>query len=124
RRAIRQAYYRAKWVFAAQMLATVVVPVVASLVGLLLPDLRPYVVLISLGAIAVDAFYLDRVQKERLKEGAKLTEAFDCAVLDIPWNNVLVGKPVSSVKAAEYSNDFKARGEGDEKLVGWYPVEP
>lgn len=123
RRAIRQAYYLAKWVFAAQMLATVVFPVLASLGGLLLPDLRPYVVLVSLGAIALDSFYLDRVQKDRLKEGAKLTEAFDCAVLDMPWNNVLVGKPVSSVKAAEYSNDFKARAQSDDKLFGWYPVE-
>lgn len=124
RRAISQAYWLAKWVFGAQMAATVLVPILASLLGLLFPDLRPYVVLVSLGAIALDAFFLDRLQKERLREGAKLAEAFDCNVLDIPWNSVLVGKQLSTAKAAEYSNDFQSRGKGDEKLVGWYPVSP
>lgn len=73
---------------------SVMLPVIGVLVGPYYPDVRPYVALAGLILLLLDTTLIDRVQKDRLKRGAKLQEQFDTEVFGLSWNTFLIGSRV------------------------------
>jgi hypothetical protein len=117
-RARSQVYKEAVRWQVVQLVLTVVVPLLGGLVGIIVPATRPYV-----GALAViiaisDTMWIDRYYRRKLKTAARVSEQFDCELLDIPWNKFAAGKPLDPEAVEAYATEWRG---GDSKLVDWYP---
>ena len=67
------------------------------------PETRQYVAAISLIIAVLDTAWLDRWQRGKLKTSAKISEQFDCELLEMPWNKLVAGQrpdPEVIVRAA------------------------
>lgn len=73
---------------------TAAVPVIGALTSGLWPGLKPVLAMISLLLLLLDVGLIDRLQKERLKRGAKLQEEFDTRAFGLPWNRFVAGEKV------------------------------
>lgn len=105
----------------AQMLLTVAVPIVGSIWTLFVPALRPHLAALALAILVLDTLYLDRRYKSLVKRAAKISEQFDCTVLELPWNNFVAGEKVEAEDTGAAARAW-AKHETDEELVNWYPV--
>ena len=122
RRAIAQSYFLAKGNLAGQLVLTVAVPTSVALLSVVLPELRPFMVVLSVMGLALDLFYLDRRQKRLLRTAALSAERFDCDVLNLATNKTATGTPVKDATIQEHSSDYRDRIGSDERLIDWYPV--
>lgn len=116
-RARSRVYQEAKSFQVAQLLIVVLLPMVAAVTGLASADSRPYVAALSLLATFVDVLWLDRVQRNRAKTGARIGEMFDCKLLNLPWNKFVAGDAVDALSIAALE---RAWTEGDKNLTDWY----
>ncbi len=105
----------------AQMLLTVAVPIVGSIWTLFVPALRPHLAALTLAILVLDTLYLDRRYKSLVKRAAKISEQFDCTVLELPWNNFVAGEKVEAEDTGAAARAW-AKHENDDELVNWYPV--
>lgn len=76
------------------VLVSILLPVVGVWIGPQIPEIRPYLALVSLILLVMETALFDRIQKDRLKRGAKLQEQFDTGVFGLPWNRFVTGAPV------------------------------
>lgn len=83
------------------------------------PELKPYLVMASLLLMLLDTGLVERIQKERLKRGARLQEEFDVEVLGLNWNQSVSGAKVDheDVRAASVKPLSKKR---ESQLTPWY----
>lgn len=99
---------------------SVVLPIIGVLVGPSYPEVWPYVALAGLVLLVLETALIDRMQKDRLKRGAKLQEQFDTDVFELPWNNFVVGsyvepedvralsaKPLSAAREGHFDNWYE-----------------
>lgn len=93
-RARDRSYQAAKLTQGIIVSLSIVLPVLGVLVGPLFPEVRPYVALASLVLLVLETALIDRVQKDRLKRGAKLQEQFDTDVFELPWSKFVAGSHV------------------------------
>jgi hypothetical protein len=115
-RARSQVYREAGWFQKAQLFLTVLVPLVAGLVGVFEPSFRPYAGAFAVVITILDVSFLDRQQRKRLKVAAKISEKFDTGVLELPWNS-FIGGPIEPELVERAS---RAWPRGVEKLRNWY----
>jgi hypothetical protein len=73
---------------------SVLLPIVGVLAAPRAPEVRPYIALAGLVLLLLETALIDRVQKDRLKRGAKLQEQFDTEVFSLPWNRFVAGAQV------------------------------
>lgn len=118
-RARQQTYQRAKRLLILQFALTVGLPVVAAVAALAAPAIRPYTAILSLLISTVDVTVLDRAQRNSIKLAAKIAEAFDCAVLELPWNAFVAGNRPEPETLAEAERAWRG---GDDGILNWYPV--
>ena len=118
-RARQQTYNRAKTLLWLQFGLTVIVPVITGVVALAAPGIRPYSAALALLISVLDVTVLDRMQRNYLKLVAKIAEQFDCAVLHLPWNRFVAGKPPEPETLAEAEGAWKG---GDQAIRDWYSV--
>lgn len=121
-RARQEMFHRAKLVFIAQLLLTVLLPVSGAIWGLVHEDQRATIALLSLVMTVVDAALLDRAQRRFVRNGAKAAEAFDCSVLQLPWNTLAAGKPLDDEAVEEAATSWERRRQ-NKGLIDWYPNE-
>ncbi len=93
-RARHRNYRAAKVTQGILVLVSIILPVIGIWIGPQVPEIRPYLALASLILIVMEAALFDRIQKDRLKRGAKLQEQFDTDVFGLPWNRFVTGAPV------------------------------
>lgn len=119
-RARQWTYTVAKVLLVTQLLLTLAVPVAVAVLTLVKPALRPYAAAVSLAVVFVDILLLDRNLKVRLKRAARISEQFDCNVLEMPWEKFTVGEKIEPedvhAAARAYSIFHK-----DLCLINWYP---
>lgn len=118
-RARSRIYQEATAMLVAQFAFTVLLPVAATLLTLVVPDAKPYTVALSLVVTVVDVTLLDRLQRAKLKLAAKIAETFDCAVLALDWNAFVAQKRVDPETVAAAATAWRG---GDAKLRDWYPT--
>jgi len=118
-RARQQTYLRAKRLLVLQFILTVGVPVIAAVCALVAPGIRPYTAALSLLISVLDVTVLDRAQRDYLKLAAKIAELFDCAVLEMPWNRFVAGKPPEPEALADAEQAWRG---GDDGIRDWYPA--
>lgn len=116
----RELYARGKRVLGVQLAFTVIVPILGSVVAIAVPDLRPYVALLSLLIAVLDPTVIDRWHRSLRKTAARLQEQFDTAVLSMQWDEFTAGVRVSREQIHELSVDFNTM-KSDPELVDWYP---
>jgi hypothetical protein len=115
-RARSQVYREAGWLQKTQLFLTVLVPLITGLVGVFEPGFRPYAGTLAVIITILDVSFLDRQQRKRLKLAAKISEKFDTALLELPWNS-FIGPPVEPELIERAS---RAWSKGVEKLRDWY----
>lgn len=118
-RARSRIYQEATAMLVAQFAFTVLLPVAATLLTLVVPEAKPYTVALSLVVTVVDVTLLDRLQRAKLKLAAKIAETFDCAVLGLGWNAFVAQKRVDPETVAAAAAAWRG---GDAKLRDWYPT--
>lgn len=116
-RARQQTYRRAGRFLVLQFLLTVCVPVVAAAIALAIAEVRPFTAALSLVISVFDVTLFDRAQRTYLKRAAKIAEAFDCAVLEMPWNSFVAGKPVPPETIVDAETAWRG---GDAGIRDWY----
>lgn len=121
-KARRVLYSQAKLAQGLVVLVTLLLPVAAALCAKLLPSAKPLVAIASLGVSLFDACFFDRWMKQRLKEGAKLQEEFDCAVYEMSWNKFLVGPKVDREDVSK-RNRKKLSAKIEATFLNWYSPE-
>ncbi len=118
-RARQQTYARATRLLVWQFILTVCLPVAVGFIALAAPAIRPYTTALALMISVADATVLDRLQRNDIKLAAKISEAFDCLVLELPWNAFVAGRPPEPETLAEAEAAWRG---GDGGLLNWYPV--
>ena len=119
-RARSRVYAEAVRLQVGQLLLTVALPAVSGFFGLLVPQTRPYVAALALIITIADVSWLDRSQRRKLKNAAKISEQFDCELLGIAWNKFIAGKRIDP---EAIDSAARAWSKGDDNLVNWYPSE-
>lgn len=120
-RARTQIYADATSLMVAQLCVSVGIPVVGALTTLLYPDARIYFAAIALLYLVLDPVWIDRAYKGLLKRAAKVCERFDVAVLEMNWNQFVVGDAVETEDVYQAAKRYGQ--ERDAALRGWYPAD-
>lgn len=118
-RARSEIYRRASALQKLQLVLTVLVPFITSVIGIIYPDARGYVATIAVFVTLLDVALLDRIQRTQLKLAAKVCELFDTEVLDMPWSGHVAGTQPSPEQISEAADAWSG---GDKNLTDWYPV--
>lgn len=118
-KARQQLWHQAQRTMILQIVFTVVVPIVLALAALLYPVIRPYGATFALFIAVVDASLLDRAYRGLMKRAAKASEQFDCTVLELPWNDFLVGGKLDPETIHEEATSYERR-TSDNALKDWY----
>jgi hypothetical protein len=119
-RARQRTYSLATQILVLQLALTLAVPLAGAIIAAFKPEAKPYVAGLSLVILLLDILWLDRQQKNLLKRAAKIAEQFDCAVLDIPWNEFVVGERVEAEDIHSAAKKY-AGAHDDSKIRDWYP---
>mgnify|MGYP000131347685 CR=1 FL=1 len=98
---------------------TAAVPVIGAFTSGFWPDLKPALALFSLMLLFLDVGLLDRLQKERLKLGAKLQEEFDTKAFELPWNKFVAGDKVAPEDVTEAAS-APIPAKRQKEIETWY----
>lgn len=118
----RHLYSSAKKVIGMQMMLAGPLAMGATLLGVLYPEFKNYASLWGVTVLALDIALLNSLQKKWRAQAALIQEAFDTKVLDIPWNEIKVGKRPEPELIHEQARKFGSQAQNWEELKNWYPV--
>lgn len=117
-RARRNTYSVAKWTQGLFVLVSIFLPVLSALLGKW-HDAKPYFAAAGLVLLFLDVALLDRLQKDRVKRGAKLQEEFDTTLMKLPWNRFVSGDKVSPEDVWEASVKLLSP-KHEAEIASWY----
>ncbi|AFM26124.1 hypothetical protein Desti_3473 [Desulfomonile tiedjei DSM 6799] len=121
-------YGRAKVRLGCQILFTVLIPILFSIITVLVGDsqdwkhLKVWAVAYGVALSILDVLFLDSEQKRLKLEAAKIQEIFDCELFDMEWRTFKIGSKPSaeSIVAAAKAYKKTAKNEIDKT---WYAPE-
>ena len=93
-RAQRTYYLRAKRLQTAFLVFALVLPWASYFWGSNDREVRPLLALISIVVLLLDIGVATRLQRDWIKTAARIQEQFDTEVLELPWNQFVVGSKV------------------------------
>lgn len=120
-RARHRNYRAAKVTQGILVLVSILLPIIGVCIGPRVPEIRPYLALASLILLVMETALFDRLQKDRLKNGAKLQEQFDTDVFGLPWNRFVAGVPVEHEDVRRLSAKLLSE-KCEAHFQGWYEV--
>ncbi|MFM0172129.1 S-4TM family putative pore-forming effector [Paraburkholderia sediminicola] len=118
-RARRVLYGRVKRFQGWLVALTILMPVLSAIVAEYWPARKAWIALAALVIGCLDAAFLDRWIKKRMKEGARLQEEFDCHALDLKWNKFLAGAKLDHEDVARLAKK-RVDDEVAASFVDWY----
>ncbi|MFM0557746.1 S-4TM family putative pore-forming effector [Paraburkholderia sediminicola] len=98
---------------------TILMPVLSAIIAEYWPARKAWVALAALVIGCLDAAFLDRWIKKRMKEGARLQEEFDCYAFNLPWNRFLAGAKVDHEDVARLTKT-RVSDEVEASFLDWY----
>jgi hypothetical protein len=98
---------------------TLLLPIASALSAAFFPNIRPAVAVFAMTLSIVDVCFFDRWVKQRLKDGAKLQEEFDCYVYQLPWNKFFAGSKLDPEDVAKHSRVASA-DKLEQTFRNWY----
>lgn len=114
-------YTRAKRVVVAQLVVTMISPLVAAGLVAAWIELKGWVVFVGVLIAVVDALFLDRWQKHLKQHAARIQELFDTEVLDLPWHDVKVGQQPDVEDVIAACRPLKKKDPSYKAFRDWYP---
>ncbi len=117
----RQLYSTAKTIFAWQVILGGPVALLSALVAVFDPSYKAYVAIWGIAVTCSDAFWLTPWQRRLKDSAARVQEAFDCDVLQLPWNKVKTGKRPEPELIDEQARSYEKRASSMPSLRNWYP---
>lgn len=75
----------------------------------------------GLTIVLSDIFWLTPWQKRLRDSAARIQEAFDCDVLELPWNDIKVGKRPDPELVSEQAGKYEKWSATMPTLRNWYP---
>lgn len=116
----RALYSCAKDWFVLNVIVFGAVPVVLTALGIWDEVYRPISPVVGLIMVFVDALLLTP-HIRRLKEcAARIQEAFDCYVLELPWSSIKAGKQEAPEVEKEWSDRYRPNAHKHSALPDWY----
>lgn len=119
-RARQHIYAQATRFLVAQLIITLLLPLLGAILAIFGPSTKPYVAAMSLIILLLDVLWLDRRQKTLIKRAALIGEQYDCAALELPWNEFNVGERVEAEEIHSAAKAY-AKHNDDTRLRDWYP---
>lgn len=119
-KAQRQLYATAKIVFGWQVFLGGPVALTTAVFVLCIPSLKVYVASWALLVTLCDLFWLTPWQKKLRNKAARIQEAFDCDVLDLPWNDLKAGKYPDPELVKEQSDKYNKWAGSMHTVENWY----
>ncbi|MES2443943.1 MAG: S-4TM family putative pore-forming effector [Pseudomonadota bacterium] len=117
-KARQSTYRRASLVQGAQLVVAVVLPLALAVIGLVCEESRPWVAITALAAVIFDTLVLDRRQRLLLERAAKISEQFDCEILEMDWDSFTAGRKLDRETIVGTARSWR----GDEATIrDWYP---
>jgi hypothetical protein len=118
-KARQEVYARATGLQVAQLVCTVLLPFAFAIAGIVNESLRPYVAFAAFALTLIDIASLDPGQRRLLRLAARISEQFDCNVLQLPWNKFVAGRPVDPEVSVEAAGRWRGN---EERIRDWYPT--
>lgn len=115
----RQLYSTAKALFLWQLILSTVLVIVLSIFNLYINIswiLAAYGFFIAI----IDIIFVSPQIKKQKEKAAKIQEIFDTTVLNITWNDLLIGNKPSNEEIYRYSEKYKKKYLNFESLKNWY----
>ena len=116
----RHVYATAKKLFAWHAILGVGVAVVGAMWVLFDQSAKSYVAAWGITVSLFDVIVLTKWQKRLRNNAARIQEAFDCDVLELPWNALKAGRPTDPEFIKEQSDKYKKREHDMPTLKDWY----
>jgi len=116
----RQLYTTAKTIFGWQVFFGGPVAVVSAFLVLIIPSFKGIAAIWGIIVTLADLLWLTPWQKRLRELAASIQEAFDCDVLELPWNEVKVGKTPDPELIKEQSDKYSEGAEKMPPLLNWY----
>lgn len=116
----RQLYSTAKRVLAAQAILGGPIAIASVVAITAIPDLKGYAAFWGLIVSIGDVLWLNPWQERLRENAAKIQEAFDCEVLQLPWSNIKTGNWPESELVKEYGDKFRKSDRNLPSLKNWY----
>ncbi|MCK9685720.1 S-4TM family putative pore-forming effector [Scleromatobacter humisilvae] len=112
-------YRFAKWTQGVMVSISIALPVFGAIEGPTHPTVKAFVALAAIILLLLDTGWIERVQKDRIKRGAKLQELFDTEVFSLQWNRFVAGKPVDLEELRRLSAK-PLDPERESHFLAWY----
>ncbi|HLP88261.1 MAG TPA: S-4TM family putative pore-forming effector [Nostocaceae cyanobacterium] len=106
-----------------QIICSVPVVLIGSLIVVFFPNLNVYTAFWGLIVTFIDIIYLNHYQNLLKQQAAKVQELFDCHVLDLEWNNVKLGRRPEEETILDAATKFNIIKPNYSYLKDWYPPE-
>lgn len=116
----RQLYAFAKTIFGWQLLLSGPVAVASAVAVTAFPTFKGFAAGWGILVILADILWLTPWQKSLRNEAARIQEAFDCDVLELPWNDLKGGSRPDPEFVKEQSDRYQRWGETMPSLSNWY----
>ncbi|MFL6261417.1 MAG: S-4TM family putative pore-forming effector [Thermoanaerobaculia bacterium] len=120
-RAQRHIYGHAKLILALQSVMVVAIPALGALFVIYRPEWKATLAFYGISIAILDSVVLEPLHKRLRRRAAKIQEAFDCYVLELPWDKTHIGSPVEEEDIHSASTAHH-RGRPDDQLLNWYPA--
>jgi hypothetical protein len=117
----RHLYSTAKRIFGVQVVLGAPLAVAWSLLAVAIPSAKSYAALWGTIVSLADLLWLTPWQKRLRESAARIQEAFDCDVLQLPWNELKVGKRPDPEIVREQADKFEKTQANSPPLTDWYP---
>lgn len=119
-RAQRKLYSKAKSIFGWQVFISGPIAVISAFLTLVFPSTKGVVACWGILVTLVDLFWLTPWQKRVKADAALIQEAFDCDVLDLPWNELKAGKLPDPELVKEQSDRYTSLENEMPPVTNWY----
>lgn len=113
-------YSSAKRTQSLQLILTIPLTILLSLLSLFFPLITPWQAIYGLAVVLLESV-LDAYQRNLRQQAAKIQELFDCDVLGLQWNELEIGSKPDVELVIESHNSFVQKGGNLDKLSNWYP---
>lgn len=118
----RLLYSRAKLIAGLQFFLSCPVTILAGLAAWHYPEVRPCALGFGFAVFLVDVFLWEPMQRRYRHTATKIQEAFDCDVLQLPWNSRLARHKVDIAVESNYGAKYSEVAHKHKPLPDWYPV--
>lgn len=119
----RELYTSAKRFYIIQLVGSIIIPVLASILAIYDERLSPYVGLYGICFLIVDVTFIEGFITERRTKAAKIQELFDCDVLQMKKSPLKTVSDIAVEEVLSHYNAFQKAKNDIEKIKDWYPKE-